>query len=509
MFIRGDFFTPWFNGSPRFEKPILLYWLQAPFFAVLGPTELAARVPAVLAGLATVVAVFIMVRRQVSTRAGLVAGMALATTFRFVVYARQGLTDVPVVCALTLALMTMTCAVKGSPRGRIALLAWVLVAMAVLLKGPVGLLAPVIWSAWAAVEGGRQALARTRPAIGIAIAAAVAATWYVPMVLLHGYQFVQVAIRSEIVARYLSPDFPGYRRGVFYFWYVWVGDAAPWSIFGLSAAIWAFANRSRLTSGQRSLLQLSGLWFVSTLVIFSGSRYKLPHYILPAYPAVAIAVGVFADAIMREPRWSLLWRVPSWISALALIVCAALTGALLVNVFEVRPFDTTFALPVLLAVGGAATAAFASSPVPSAARRTVTSIVATLAVTYGVIGLIVVPRVLRRFQPIPVLGDAVRRLVPVQEPLALAGNYGGPGLVFYGQRPVQQLLDRSEEVEFLSTPGRRHCVIPASELTLLAPIVKRRLLVRAEASVFSVRLKRLLEREPGRATRVLVLVTAE
>src|SRR5687768_11361646 len=58
MFERGNFLTPWFNDRPRFEKPVLLYWLQAPFVALLGPTETAFRIPSALAGLLTLLLIY-------------------------------------------------------------------------------------------------------------------------------------------------------------------------------------------------------------------------------------------------------------------------------------------------------------------------------------------------------------------------------------------------------------------------------------------------------------------
>ena len=58
MFEHGDFLTPWFNGKPRFEKPPLLYWLQAPAVAILGPTETAFRLPSAIAGLVTLLLVY-------------------------------------------------------------------------------------------------------------------------------------------------------------------------------------------------------------------------------------------------------------------------------------------------------------------------------------------------------------------------------------------------------------------------------------------------------------------
>jgi hypothetical protein len=64
-------------------------------------------------------------------------------------------------------------------------------------------------------------------------------------------------------------------------------------------------------------------------------------------------------------------------------------------------------------------------------------------------------------------------------------------------------------VEYLSAPGRRHVVLPESDLKQIKPQLTRPLRVQAQAGVFSVRMRRLLESEPQRASRILMLVTVE
>ena len=509
MLLRRDFLTPWFNDHPRFEKPVLLYWLQLPFFAALGGTETAARAPAALSGLATVLAIFGLTRQLASPRAGVLAAVFLATTFRFVLYARQGLTDVPVTAAIACALWAMSRALApgGSPMA--ARGAWALTGAGILLKGPVGLLAPLIWSLWALAAGGRKTLARTRPVSGILIAAAIAVPWYAAMLVLHGRAFVDVALGYEVVARYLSADFPGRDRGFLYFWGVWLGDGLPWSLFLLPAFGWAYARRRTLREGEGQGMRLAGIWFLTVLLVFSISQYKLPHYILPAYPAMAMALGIFANAAIEGRVAAVLWRLPAGLSAVALAACSVLLWLLMSRAFELEPGDAAFLLPVLLGVGSLVVAALALPVGRQRPLLTFSALAATMAVCYGVLAALVAPRELRRFQPIPALAAAARETVADSEPLAVAGNYGAPGLVFYAKHRVRQLVSQAELVEFLSATGRRHCVLPDYELEQVRPLVKRSLQVKAEASVFSVRMRRLLEREPQRAGRVLVLVTAE
>jgi 4-amino-4-deoxy-L-arabinose transferase-like glycosyltransferase len=509
MLARHDYVTPWFNEQPRFEKPVLLYWLQLPFFALLGPTETAARMPSVLAGLAAALAIFALLRDFVSARAGLLGAAVLATSFRFVLYARQGLTDVPVTAAITLALWAMSRAVTREKGRTQAYIAWACVGVAILLKGPVGLFAPLIWSAWACWTGGRQAFLRTRPLAGLAIASLIAAPWYIAMVAMHGKRFVDVALGYEIVARYLSDDFPGKERGFLYFWGAWLGDGAPWSLFLVPAFWWGYASRQTLSGGEKSLLQFSAVWFFTVLLLFSVSQYKLPHYILPAYPAMAVAIGVFANAAADGRVARVFWRTPVYLSSIAMIACAVLLWLLMSRVFELRAGDPSFVLPVLFGAGAVIIAVLASPVGGTRTLGSIAALAATLVVTYGTLGTVIATRELRRFQPVPELAAAVRERVAATEPLAVAGNYGAPGLVFYTHHPVRQLIGREELISYLSGEGRRHCVLPEAELRAVEGQIHRPIRVQAEAGVFSVRMRRLLERDPERAARVLMLVTVE
>ncbi|HEX2456105.1 MAG TPA: glycosyltransferase family 39 protein [Vicinamibacterales bacterium] len=538
MLLRRDVITPWFNDQYRFEKPILFYWLQLPFFLVLGPTEFAARVPSALCGLLAALAVFFITRDRSSTRAGLFAAMCLATTFRFVLYARQGLTDVPVVAAITCGIWAMSRAVLGripspdlgttspespiSNAGRRALrtesaagspmaakVAWICAGAGILLKGPVGLLAPVIWSVWAYAAGGRGAFWRTRPVSGVVILAAIALPWYAAMVLLHGRAFIDVALGSEVVARYLSQDFGGPIRGPLYYWGVWIGDAMPWSLFLIPALLWAYFRRDQIRSGESRAMVLAAIWFVTVLLVFSGSRYKLPHYILPAYPAMAIAVGIFVNAAVEGRVPLALWRPPSFLTGLVLAAGAVLVSLLVSRVFERQPPDAAYLVPLFLVAATVIVGVLGTSSDGRRRQASFAALVGLLAVCYGFLATFVAPRELIRFQLAPPLAAAARRVVADSEPLAVAGGYRGQGLVFYARHTVEELPNQEAVVSFLSGPGRRHCVLPESDLEQVRDLVHRPLRVQAEARMFSVRMKRLLEREPQRAVRTMVLVTAE
>jgi 4-amino-4-deoxy-L-arabinose transferase-like glycosyltransferase len=509
MLLRGDYLTPWFNGQPRFEKPVLMYWMQLPFYLLLGPTELAARLPSALCGLLTVFLVYRIGRQLVSPRAGLFAGLVLATTLRFVLYARQGLTDVPVTAFVALGIFGFVTAAQASGRRAAVFvaLAWTAVGCAALTKGPVAIFAPAVWLAFAWLTAGMAGVRRMHLVAGAALALAVTLPWFAVMYVRHGEPFVRVSLGYEVVARYMSPEFPGRQRGFLFYWGVWFGDGAPWSFFYAAGVVWSIVRWRSIRPEVRRAALLSGLWFTLVLLVFSFSQYKLPHYILPAYPAMALGVGSFADEAWKDavvPRR--LWRIPGWLSSAALGAAAVLLYLLLRRAFALPMTDRAFALPLLLAAGAAAALA---CQVRARDEHAFVCVIAALVAAYGYLSGVVAPRELRRFQPIPELAAALRTAAAPQDPVAVEGNYGAPGLVFYTHHPVEQLQSREALVSFLSGPGRRFCVLPRYDLEAVQPEVHRPLRVMAEAGVFSVRMRRLLERDPERAARTLVAVAAE
>ena len=104
MFARDDFVTPYLNDVPRFEKPILFYWGQAAAYAAFGDNEFAARLPSALAGIGIVLVLYLLGVEIASRRTALVAALVMSTMFRFVTFARIGLTDVPVIFFVVAAL---------------------------------------------------------------------------------------------------------------------------------------------------------------------------------------------------------------------------------------------------------------------------------------------------------------------------------------------------------------------------------------------------------------------
>ena len=502
MFARHDFATPYFNGVPRFEKPILLYWLQAAAHGV-ATNELAARLPSALAGIGSVVLLFLIASRMATREAALVAGLAFATMFRFVALAREGLTDVPVLFFIMAALYGFVSATSSRPSVGAAWLAWVAVGLGILTKGPVGVLPVIIWVAYALVRRERQLVWRVRPIAGPALAVLLAAPWYLLMVAKHGHAFVDFALGHEIVARVLSDDGFAPDRGFFYYFKVWPGDAAPWSLLFVAAIVWAGVRWRRLEVSDRQALVFALTWFLSVFVVFSLSSSKVSHYVMPVYPAAAMVIGVFIDRVARGSTDAIWWRVPMAIVAAALLALAALLAwSIDVLMPDAAPL-ARWLVPLVFAAGalGLATSVRRARVMPAAAALAV-----TLGAAFAVIGAVVIPGAVEAFKPMPRLARTASPLLQPNARIGLLGRYGASSLIYYSGHDIEWLLDDAATVAFARRPGAV-CVMPEDDYTRLAPQLPPTMRVIDSAEEFNVRIERLLDRQRTHG-RKWVLVAA-
>ena len=513
MFARGDFVTPYLNGVPRFEKPILFYWTQAAAFTAFGDNEFAARLPSAIAGVGIILILYLLGVEIASRRAAFVAALVMATMFRFVTFARIGLTDVPVMFFVIAALYGFVRtqpsfggdrrwgpASAGPPASRVstawAFFAWVCIGLGVLTKGPVGLLSVVIWATYAGFSRNWSVFARTRPLIGMTLALAIALPWYVVMAVQHGRAFTDFALGHEIVERMLSEEsFGAPARGFFYYFKIWPGDAAPWSAVFVASVGWIAWRWSSLDRGARQAVMFEAAWFVSVFLVFSVSRSKVPHYVLPAYPAAALLIGVFVDRLADTHDDALWWGVPMAVVAVASILAAAAT-ALFLDVLAPGIAMVKWLVPSVFAIGAAAMAV-------SIWKRTlmpaVYALTGMLATVFALIGVFVVPRIIEPFKPMPLLAREATQLSQRDAPIGLLGRYGLSSLIYYSRHHVVALDGDDQTVMFLSTHPGAVCVMPMSDFERLAPRLGGVDRI-AVAEEFNVRIERLLERQrtPGR-----------
>jgi 4-amino-4-deoxy-L-arabinose transferase-like glycosyltransferase len=296
MLQRGDWVTPYFNGQPRFDKPILFYWLILASYRVFGITEFAVRFWSALSGVGLVALLWVAARRWGDRDAALWTGVAFGTSLLTALMARAAVTDMLLTLFASAAILSGLLALEdsGSRNRWPARGMWAAMALAVLVKGPVGLLIPAMALGGCALvlrEVGAS-LRRLFPWEGPIIFLAVAAPWYALALAANGWAFIEGFVIKHHVTRYTGVISSHAGPLWFYLPVILVGFF-PWSGF-LPTAMWhaaAVARRGRATTAGDRLAVACLCWLAGLFVFFSLAGTKLPSYLFPAFPAMALLVG--------------------------------------------------------------------------------------------------------------------------------------------------------------------------------------------------------------------------
>ncbi|OOG62967.1 hypothetical protein B0E46_11600 [Rhodanobacter sp. B04] len=320
MFASGDWLTPRLDGFNFFDKPILHYWATSFFFTLFGVHEWTARLWVCLTGLLAIVVAGWAAMRLYGERTGWVAATALGSTLLFFAGARISTMDMSVAAFLSVAIGLFMVAqfdpAAEPQRVRLNLLGWASLALAVLSKGLIGLVLPAMaLLAFMCWERSAGILRRMTLGWGLAAVAAISAPWFIAICIKHPDFFDYFFIREHFRRFLTGAD--DRRQPAWFFLGVVLLGLFPWVAFLpfrlASWRKWCAAGRS-----ERFLL----CWIVVVLVFFSTSHSKLPFYILPIFPGLAILV---ARRISMLTDRELAWRFLSIaVMAVALALAALL-----------------------------------------------------------------------------------------------------------------------------------------------------------------------------------------
>lgn len=287
MLSRGDWVIPHVNGLPYLEKPPLYFWLTALTFGTLGVSEWAVRLWSALATLGSVLLTWRIGRRLYGARAGLLAGLVFTTMVGHALYVRKASTDQLFVFCLALAMYGFLRDVERPDRGRTRFLFFYLgAALAVLAKGFLGLVFPVLIAGIATVVARRGTLGDLNLVRGGALFAAIAVPWHAlaawrSSTLFGFYVLDNHLLRFLDARRFVEDDVPISSLGFLITSFIW---AFPWSVFAL-------ARQARDGSAQARWRPALVAWVLVIVGLFALSRFKHEYYALPAFPALAILVG--------------------------------------------------------------------------------------------------------------------------------------------------------------------------------------------------------------------------
>jgi 4-amino-4-deoxy-L-arabinose transferase-like glycosyltransferase len=458
MIETGDYVDIRFQEEVRYKKPVGIYWLQAAAvraaegFGASDPrtTIWLYRLPSLIGAIGAVLLTYWTALAFGSRRTAYLSALMLACSLVLGVEARLAKTDAMLLLTIVAALGAMARAYLAGPaqerRGwLLPAMFWTALAGGVLLKGPMILMIVALAAGTLAfLDRSGEWLKRLRPAVGIAWLLVLVLPWFVAILRRTGESFFIESVGRDLISKITGVQEshggpPGYYLAVFWvtFW-----PAAP---LAAVAAPWVWKRR------REPAMQFLLAWLVPAWILFELVPTKLPHYVLPLYPAVAILIaralehgGLSGDR--RIAHVTVLWP------ALTLIVpIAAVIGVIIM-----RRQLALIAWPFAAAAMIFGFLAWRFYRVDGAERSLLRSTVAALALSIAVPGAAI--PLMRPLFPSALLAYNIHP--DCEHPLFASAGYREPSLVFLFGTSTR-LTDSRGAADFLLEGSCRFAFIDA------------------------------------------------
>jgi 4-amino-4-deoxy-L-arabinose transferase-like glycosyltransferase len=291
MAQRDSWTTPFLFGAPQFEKPILLYWLLRVSYMVMGAGAFAWRFfPAVFATIGVLLTYSVATLMFEDKRKGFVSALVLMSSGLYIGLGRTVYTDMifSVFILLALAFFWMAHA-KPTREGLGSVLFFVFAGLAVLTKGPLGLVLPLLTVVlFLSIRGELRLLSHRSWLIGLLLFLALAVPWYALMIKRHGGAFTSEFFYNDHIRRLLEAEHPQNDN-----WYFYPLSSVmcmfPWSIPVAISLLGLLVNLMRKLAQPAHLFL--ACWIAVMIVVFQPAHSKLVSYIFPVVPALAILAG--------------------------------------------------------------------------------------------------------------------------------------------------------------------------------------------------------------------------
>ena len=501
----GTWVIPTFNYQLRTAKPVMLYWLQRGTYAAFGVSEWSARLPSVLAAWLAVLLTYELARRMFGRPTGLLAGVVLASAFEFCMLAHAATPDATLLLFTVLTYFLFWARHEaGSRRWWVPTAA--ACALAVLTKGPVGVALPglviLLYFAWNR-ELGR--LFDRKLLWAALVFVLVAGPWYGLVTAETRGAWASAFFGRENLQRFSTP-MENHRGPIYYHAVALFVLFTPWSAF-LVASVWYGVRGARPTppaplpegkgEEDRSLAlaatpdacpSFSPLpsgrgaggvgssdprpyrflicWFAAYLVFFSAAATKLPNYLLPVYPALAILTARFLVRWRTGELTLPKWVMPGAVAGLA-VTALAVAGGLLVagDAVKVLPagarvFPGLGRWAVIGAVPLAAAVVMALAVRANDRARFVRALTAG-AVAFTALAAALPPLAIDEQKAPKELVRASGLADATRDVRVAHFDWFQPSVVFYARREVTEVFTPDTAAEFLAVPTPGYLFVPA------------------------------------------------
>jgi len=440
MIRARQWLIPTLDGLPFIDKPVLYHWLQAAAESLFGENEFALRLPSALAAVGLIWTVRWIGQSFAGRSAGNWAALFFATTPLTFALSSIGVFDMLYTAFLFGAVGCLLVAASTSHR-RLEYVGWLLLALAVMTKGPVALILTVLFGIALVVRRDTRPLVfNLRWDLGLLLVALIASPWFLYMTMTFGRRFVRDYMLGGNLYYFTRPaSFSSRDGGLLFYVRSYFGGCFPWRLMLVAAAIDTWRTRRILSPVERALW----VWIALVLVFFSIAGFKLDTYIFPAVPATGL---VLAAAWKLDARRELPKTMTAGLWAIALVFAVA--GILLWTTMfsiDLELSPVAILLPCALIAGGMT---LGWQLYRHREQRAAGLLIAVLLCVYGVVVIEGLP-VLERSRPTAPLGRWIARHAPADAPVGVYGLDDWRGSIrFYSRRQLVVLHDQSEVRDF-------------------------------------------------------------
>jgi len=471
MVLTGDWVTTRVNGLNFYDKTVLFNWFAALSFVLFGFTEFAARMPAALLGLGTVLATYLLGRRMFGSTVGLLGGAVLATSPEFIVLSRTVMHDISLAFFITLGLSFFYRAYSLERRRAMNLfLFYASLGFAVLAKGPVGLLLPaMIVGLFLLIRGRLAFLKEMSLGRGVIIFLAVAAPWYV-LISMRNADYVSYFFLKQNLGNFLSKVHATHPRPFYFYIPALLGGMLPWSFF-TPLAVYRSLRRGLNQMDDADLFLF--LWFSAIFLFFSAANSKLETYILPAFPAVALLIAKIWKELLAGPDaglrrgafWSLTPLPVLFLAATSFIMLKQPAARKLELQYGIRLYDSSAFWMVITAILFAACVFFLLRQYRAAFIALSSTFVAGLLVF-----IVLYLPAIDPYRSTVTLAKAMDRMLPPGERLVFFWRIRDSAL-FYTNRRATILYTEEKLHDYLTSGKTALCVIEKEQYRQFPQIV--------------------------------------
>ncbi len=300
MVKSGDYLTPWAFGIVNFwiGKPPLNMWLMSLAYQVFGVNNFASRIWSAVFGALSLVLVFFLGKKLYNSTVGLLSALVLGTFTTFYLFARLAMTDVPLIFFILASIYFFVLTEKTEKTSRYAALSGVFFGLALMTKQIEALLVPLILLFYVVATNRSVRFLFTKQfGLFLGVGLLVFSPWLIYMSISFGGIFWQGYFGFNVVMRTVSPVETHSGGYLYYFSYIANNENLPWVILLPFAAGLCVFNAVIKRVKEDSLILL---WMLTVLLVFTFAQTKLFWYILPAFPAFAVAISSFLYQLAKK-----------------------------------------------------------------------------------------------------------------------------------------------------------------------------------------------------------------